>query len=75
MSSHAMRPPIPIWTYALLWAAIIACLLAAGWWSERQNRACIAVVVCATKDGRVRQYPDPCVAKADGATVLDTDLC
>jgi hypothetical protein len=28
---------------------------------------CIQVIACGTKDGKRRQYPTPCAARADGA--------
>jgi len=33
-----------------------------------EPQICIQVVACGTKDGKRRQYPTPCDARADGAT-------
>jgi hypothetical protein len=35
---------------------------------EGDMQICIQVVACGTKDGKRRQYPTPCDARADGAT-------
>jgi hypothetical protein len=29
---------------------------------------CVQIVVCGTKDGQVKEYPNPCAARKDGAT-------
>jgi hypothetical protein len=31
------------------------------------SQVCAQVVACGTKDGKRRQYPTPCAARADGA--------
>ena len=32
------------------------------------KQLCAQVISCATKDGKVREYPTPCDARDDGAT-------
>jgi hypothetical protein len=32
------------------------------------TRACLQVIVCGTKDGQRKEYPNPCAAEDDGAT-------
>jgi len=36
--------------------------------SLKSSRICIQAIACGTKDGMVKEYPNPCAAADDGAT-------
>ena len=63
-------------TYVITFAIILAIRIPdfPSWWFPSRAHYCIAVLVCAVKDGEARVYPDPCAAEADGAREIETDI-
>ena len=52
---------------AVAWADDAAPAKSAPPAKKDEIQFCIQVIACGTKDGKRRQYPTPCDARADGA--------
>ena len=59
------------------WPMLAACvagaaLLSGGAWAQKsasgRQEICQPIISCGIKNGKMKEYPDPCAARKDGAT-------